>query len=77
MIESPIESKPVLPALPLICLYFAASMSWFAIVGDLKNTTLAGRLIPVLRVEVATNTSNAPVLYPFSTTSLSSVVKPE
>ena len=61
MIESPLLSNPVLPALPLICLYLAASISWFAIIGDLKKTTFAGRLIPVERVEVATRTSRAPV----------------
>jgi hypothetical protein len=62
MIESPLVSKPVRPALPLIYLYFAASMREMAIKGYLKKTTLAGRLIPVLKVEVATNTNKAPVL---------------
>jgi hypothetical protein len=62
MIESPLVSKPVRPALPLICLYLAASINEIAIKGCLKNTTLAGRLIPVLSVDVATKTNNAPVL---------------
>lgn len=64
MIASPFVSKPVLPALPLICLYLAASISWFAMNGPLKITALAGKLIPVLKVEVATKTSSTPVLYP-------------
>jgi hypothetical protein len=62
IIESPLVSKPVLPALPLICLYLAASINDIAISGYLKNTTFAGKLIPVLRVEVATITSKAPIL---------------
>ena len=40
-------------------------------------TTLAGKLIPVLRVEVATKHYKVPYLYPFSTISFSSFVKPE
>jgi len=53
---SPLVSKPVLPALPLICLYLAQSISYLAINGVLKMTAFAGRLIPVDSVEVATRT---------------------
>ncbi len=74
---SPRVSKPVLPARPLIYLYFAESMSDCAIKGDLKMTAFAGRLMPVLRVEVATRTYRVPCLYPFSIIVFSSFVKPE
>ena len=53
-------SKPVLPARPLICLYFAQSINYCAIRGVLNITALAGRLIPVDNVEVATSTNNVP-----------------
>lgn len=74
---SPLVSKPVLPALPLIYLYLAQSISLFAIIGVLKITTLAGRLMPVLNVEVATRTNKVPYLYPFSIIDFSSFVSPE
>jgi len=58
MITSPLVSNPVLPARPLIYLYFAQSMKELSISGVLKITAFAGKLIPVLRVEVATNTNS-------------------
>lgn len=77
MIESPFESKPVLPARPLICLYLAASISSLPTKGPLNMTALAGKLIPVLNVLVAQRTNKLPYRNPFSTTSLSSLVNPE
>lgn len=74
---SPLVSKPVLPALPLICLYLAQSIYLVAINGVLNITTLAGRLIPVLNVDVATRTSSMPYLYPLSIIDFSSFVNPE
>ena len=62
MIDSPLLSKPVRPALPLIYLYFALSIQFIAIKGVLNTTALAGKLIPVLSVEVATKTKSVPVL---------------
>ena len=60
--ESPLASKPVLPALPLIYLYLALSISDMAIFGPLKITAFAGKLIPVLSVLVAHKTSKLPSL---------------
>jgi hypothetical protein len=77
MMTSPLVSKPVLPALPLICLYLAQSINDFAINGVLKMTAFAGRLIPVDKVDVATNTYKVPYRYPFSIIDFSSVERPE
>ena len=76
-IESPLVSNPVLPDLPLICLYFALSIKAKAILGVLKITAFAGRLMPVLRVEVATSASSIPFLKPLSIIYFSSFVSPE
>jgi hypothetical protein len=62
MMASPFVSKPVLPALPLICLYLAASIMLIAMNGVLRITALAGRLIPVLSVDVATRHNKTPYL---------------
>jgi len=75
--ESPLESKPALPALPLIYLYLALSSSYFPIYGPFMMTAFAGRLIPVLRVHVAHNINIIPSLNPLSKISLSSDVNPE
>lgn len=61
MIESPLVSKPVRPARPLICLYLALSIKFMAMYGVLKITAFAGKFIPVDKVEVATKTNSIPV----------------
>jgi hypothetical protein len=40
-------------------------------------TALAGKLMPVLNVDVATSISRYPFLYPLSIINFSSLVKPE
>ena len=77
MIASPLVSKPVLPARPDICLYFALVMIDIAIKGVLKMTAFAGRLIPVESVEVATIINSTPDRNPLSIISFSSFVRPE
>ena len=75
--ESPLESNPALPALPLIYLYLALSRSCLPIYGPLIMTAFAGRLIPVLSVHVAHKIKIVPSLNPLSKISLSSDVNPE
>lgn len=77
IIESPLLSNPTLPAHPLIYLYLALSSSYLPMNGPLIITALAGKLIPVLRVQVAHNINISPSLNPLSIISLSSVVNPE
>ena len=76
-IESPLVSNPVRPARPLIYLYFALSINYIAIFGVLKITALAGRFIPVLKVDVATRINKVPFLNPLSIILFSSLVRPE
>ena len=45
MTETPLISKPVLPARPLICLYLALTIKLIAIFGVFKITAFAGKLI--------------------------------
>mmetsp|Transcript_1503 Transcript_1503/g.9226 ORF Transcript_1503/g.9226 Transcript_1503/m.9226 type:complete len:351 (-) Transcript_1503:1274-2326(-) len=77
-IDSPTVSSPVLPALPDICLYLAAS-KWSVgkpTYGCRKITLRAGRFTPAAKVEVAHKTRMQFALYNCSTRSRSSFDKP-